>query len=158
MNVPGILPKNYLPVSYPLPKRKYGFCDDVETKHKYRDKEYLSKSSFRESTLNALAGDHTHGCGYHGSTRNQAELGCQEAVALKSKPKLTVGRPSPITPFTPPASKNVPAIAATVTKSNMTLVYSLPRESHKSARPPLGDRARAPPPYSLFKGRLYSRY
>ena len=80
-----ILPKNHLPVSYLLPKCKYGCRDDVETKHKYRDKEYLSKSSFREPTPNALAGDHTHDGGYHGSTRNQAELGCQEAVALKKQ-------------------------------------------------------------------------
>ena len=57
---------------------------------------------------------------------------CQLADTAVSKPKLTVGRPSPITPFTPPASKNVPAIAATVTKSNMVLVYSLSRQSQKS--------------------------
>ena len=86
-----ILPKNYLPVSYPLPKRKYRLRDDVDTKDKYRDKEYLSESSFREPAPNALADDHTYDCGYYGRARNQAELGCQEAVALKSQCKRQRG-------------------------------------------------------------------
>ena len=47
--------------------------------------------------------------------------------AAANKPKLIVGKPSPMTPFTAPASKNVAAIAVIVGRSIKAPFYSRQR-------------------------------